>query len=151
MKLRTLVFALMSTLSANAAQAGPGCLYQDAFLFSDPTYLGGLIGTIPAPTPVEVVRKGRKWSIISYNGESGYVATRHLSPGSRTRPDPPPLDYDQTLTLRQPLAFWSGPNYFWGYNRSYWTSRRNWSRESYLSPDDPAWAACGVTTSRRKR
>lgn len=150
MKLAATAASVLLIIAVSCAQARPGCVYQDAFLFSDPTYLGSLIGTIPAPAPVEVVRKGKKWSIISYDGESGYVATSHLVPGSKTRPDPPPIKYDQSRSLRQPLTSWTGPNYFWGYNRSYWTSRRDWSRETYLAPDDPAWAACGLSVGGKR-
>ncbi|WP_457796007.1 hypothetical protein [Methylocystis sp. S23] len=168
--------ALGAALAASPALARPGCVHQDAFLFTDPTYTGNLIGTIPAPAPVEVVRTGPKWSIISYDGESGYVATRHLSPASGARSDPPPgRYYDASRTMRREIdplfdshwlnggrfaargrpfgGYWSGSNYFAGFRRSYWTDRVNWRRESYLAPDDPAWAACGAGAApgRRRR
>lgn len=158
-------------LLASAALARPGCVFQDAFLFTDPTYNGYLIGTIPAPAPVELVRMGKNWSIISYDGETGYVATRHLVPNSGARADPPPGIWRQRLTLRReidPLFYWpdggrfglrgrafggqfAGDGYFSGFRRSPWTDRTNWRRVSYLGPDSPKWAACGLAVDHNRR
>lgn len=77
---RVRIAVVLFAAASSTAQANPGCIYTDFYLFTNPSYLGGLIGTIPAPAPVEVVRKGRKWSIVSYDGKSGYVKTSHLSP-----------------------------------------------------------------------
>jgi hypothetical protein len=138
---RVTVAVILSTVTASPVLADPGCIYTDSYLFTNPSYLGGLIGTIPAPAPVEVVRKGKKWSIVSYDGESGYVKTSHLSPRSGARADPPPVVYDQSIAGAYP-AFSSGPNSFLGFT-SNWTSRTNWSRESSIPADDPSWSACG--------
>ena len=137
---RVTVAVVLSTVTALPVLADPGCIYTDSYLFTNPSYLGGLIGTIPAPAPVEVVRKGKKWSIVSYDGESGYVKTSHLSPRSGARADPPPVVYDQSVAGAYP-AFSSGPNSFLGFT-SNWTSRTNWSRESSIPADDPSWSAC---------
>jgi hypothetical protein len=138
---RVTIAVALSVAAVATARANPGCIYTDAYLFANPSYLGGLIGTIPAPAPVEVVRKGRKWSIVSYDGESGYVKSSHLSARSGVRADPPPVVYDQSVAGRYP-AFSSSPDSFLGFT-SNWTSRTNWNRVSSISADDPSWAACG--------
>lgn len=137
---RVTVAFVFSAVAFLPAKAGPGCIYTDSYLFSNPSYLGGLIGTIPAPAPVEVVRKGKKWSIVSYDGESGYVKTSHLSPRSGARPDPPPVVYDQSVAGHYP-AFSSSPSSFLSFTS--WTSRTNWNRKSSIRADDPSWSACG--------
>lgn len=166
-----LVLAACLALAAPAAMARPACVYQDAFLFDSTTYNAYLVGTIPAPAPVELVRLGRKWSFVSYDGESGYVATRHLISNSGARPDPPPGVWEQeaeSQTLRReidPLTSpyfpggvrfglrgrgigfggnYVGDPYFAGFRRTPWTNRVNWGRASYLPPDSPKWAVCGL-------
>jgi hypothetical protein len=166
--------AAAAVVTAHGALARPGCVFQDAHVFTTQTYGRSLIGTIPAPAPVEVVRLGKKWSIISYDGESGYVATAHLSPRSGTRADPPPGVgyYSANNVLRReidPLTadFWpngvrygwrggpfpgsrlTGSTYFSGFRRAPWTDRTNWRRDSYLAADDPAWLACGPASRLR--
>jgi hypothetical protein len=138
---RVATAVLITASAVQMAQAKPGCIYTDSHLFANPSYLGGLIGTIPAPAPVEVVRKGRTWSIVSYDGESGYVKTSHLSRRSGALPDPPPVVYDQSIA-GQYRGFSSSPSSFLGFT-SNWTSRTNWNRDSSIPADDPSWSACG--------
>jgi hypothetical protein len=133
---RALLIASLFLSAMSAGEARPGCVYTDANLFTSPAYLGGLIGTIPAPAPVEVVQRGQKWSLVSYDGESGYIRTRRLSPKSRTQPDPPPAVYDQSIGAETP--FWSSAPW-----TPDWKSRTYWSRQSQIPTSDPAWAACG--------
>jgi hypothetical protein len=164
-------FVLASTAAVPAALAKPGCIFQDAHVFTTPAYGAGLIGTIPAPAPVQVVRRGEKWSLVSYDGESGYVATAHLSPRSALRADPPPsVGYvSPSNVLRREIdpltiAFWpyggrgpfvgsrfGGASYFSGFRRSGWTDRTNWRRDQRLSADDSAWAACAEAEGPARR
>ncbi|WP_457797947.1 SH3 domain-containing protein [Methylocystis sp. S23] len=143
MKRAVMIAILFLPAAALDARAAPGCVYQDAYLFSSPDYVGGLIGTIPAPAPVEVVQRGKKWSLISYDGQTGYVSTSHLSRNSRAQADPPPSVYDESVAA--PTPFWTGS---WGPD---WTSRTEWSRESAVPPSDPAWAACGGSSGAKPR
>ena len=105
MRRQTLSIAMIAAvagLAGGSAVARPACLYQDANLRGGPGSSYYLIGTIPAPAPVVLVRLGIKWSLISYDGETGYVATAHLSPGKGVPNDPPPsapsLAPEQALT-----------------------------------------------------
>jgi len=141
---RNLSVALSLSLLAFAigeARAAPACVYQNAALRRGPSNSSYLIGTIPAPARVILVQKRAKWSLISYDGETGYVATAHLSPHSGARADPPA--YVQSLAPGRPLTReidpffgaaglrehygvrddFGGSNYFTGYRRTPWTDR----------------------------
>jgi uncharacterized protein YraI len=150
-----LVAICVLALSPGAARARPGCIYQNAHLRIGPGSNYPLIGTIPAPTPVVLVRQGPKWSIVSFDGETGYVATRHLSRRSGAPPDPPP---SRSLTTSDPVLVreidplfgsarlgggrfgwrvWSGgDDYFAGFRRRPWMDRTNWRRGDYAAADD---------------
>jgi hypothetical protein len=160
-KLLSLCLFLGSSIAASPAEAGLRCVFQDAYVFTDPSYTGALIGTIPAPAPVELVRLGPKWSLISYDGESGYVATRHLIRNSGAAADPPPGDdYGAAAGLRRDIdpqtlmnwpypgarfglgSRWSDPTFYAGLRGSHWTSRTHWRRTTYRAPNDPAWSVC---------
>lgn len=139
---RALLASTLLLPAVSAATARPGCVYTDANLFTSSAYLGGLIGTIPAPAPVEIVQRGRKWSLVSYDGESGYIRTRHLSPKSQARPDPPPAIYDQSIGAETPT--W--PSAPWTPD---WKSRTHWRGPSQIPASDPAWEACGGAFGKR--
>jgi hypothetical protein len=138
---RALLISTSLFVAASPAEAQPSCVYTDANLFTSPAYLGGLIGTIPAPAPVEIVQRGRKWSLVSYDGESGYIRSSRLSPNSRARSDPPPAIYDQSIGAETPI--W--PSAPWTPD---WKSRSHWSGQSQIPASDPAWAACGGARQR---
>jgi len=76
-------------LGVRVASASPACVYQDSALRGGPGDSYYLIGTIPAAARVVLVQLRPRWSLISYDGETGYVATAHLSPHSGARSDPP--------------------------------------------------------------
>jgi hypothetical protein len=44
---RAMIAVVLSAAAISSAEAGPGCVYTDSYLFTNPSYLGGLIGTIP--------------------------------------------------------------------------------------------------------
>jgi len=142
MKRRARIFALIALPAlSGGAQASPACIYQDAALRGGPGSSYYLIGTIPAPARVTLLQLKPQWSMISYDGETGYVATAHLSPYSGARPDPPA--YAQSLapgraltreidpffgdaSLRGRFDWRPGaltPDYFSGYRRTPWTDR----------------------------
>jgi uncharacterized protein YgiM (DUF1202 family) len=132
---------LVLAFASGEARATPACVYQNAALRRGPSNSSYLIGTIPAPARVILVQKRPRWSLISYDGETGYVATAHLSPHSGARPDPPA--YVQSLTPGRPITqeidpffgaaglrehygvrdAFGGPKYFTGYRRTPWTDR----------------------------
>jgi len=134
------VFAALLGLAGTAA-ARPACVFQDAALRGGAGGGEYLVGVIPAFSPIVLVREGPKWSIVSYDGETGYVATRHLTPFGGPA-DPPSwrqsLSPDRTLlreidplfgdsSLRFGLAQHSPLggfyDYFSGFRRSAWTDR----------------------------
>jgi len=143
-KTRTLAPATIALLclGGHAASGSPACIYQDAALRGGPGDSYYLIGTIPAPARVVLVQLRPRWSLISYDGETGYVATAHLSPQSGARPDPPayvpslapsraltrevdPLFGDASLRGRfdRRRDYGGSADYFSGYRRNSWTDR----------------------------
>ncbi|WP_036286790.1 hypothetical protein [Methylosinus sp. PW1] len=125
---------------AGSAAAKPACVFQDAALRGDAGSAEHLIGVIPALSPIVLVRQGPKWSIVSFDGETGYVQTRHLTPFGGPA-DPPSWRQSPSpnQTLRREIdplfgeASWRfglAPrstlglyNYFSGFRRAAWTDR----------------------------
>jgi len=128
-------------LGVRVASASPACVYQDSALRGGPGDSYYLIGTIPAAARVVLVQLRPRWSLISYDGETGYVATAHLSPHSGARSDPPawvpslapsraltrevdPFFGDASLSGRfDRRRDYGGGDYFSGYRRNSWTDR----------------------------
>jgi len=128
-------------LGVCGAGASPACVYQDAALRGGPGDSFYLIGTIPASARVVLLQRRERWSLVSYDGETGYVATAHLSQRSGAPPDPPayvpspapsqalicevdPLFGDASLGGRfGPHRNYGGGSYFSGYRRNSWTDR----------------------------
>jgi len=139
--IRTLcAFAALLSV-AGTALAKPACVFQDAALRGGAGSGEHLIGVIPALSPIVLVRQGPKWSIVSFDGETGYVAARHLTPFGGPA-DPPSwrqsLSSNQTLSreidplfgdaslrfgLSRRPSLGSFYNYFSGFRRSAWTDR----------------------------
>lgn len=126
---------------AGTAAAKPACVFQDAALRSGAGADEHLVGVIPAYSPIVLVREGPRWSIVSYDGETGFVATRHLAPFGG--PADPPV-WRQSLSPKQTLLREIDPlfgdsslrfglarrsalggfyNYFSGFRRAAWTDR----------------------------
>ena len=42
---RVRIAVVLFAAASSTAQANPGCIYTDSYLFTNPSYLGGLIGT----------------------------------------------------------------------------------------------------------
>ncbi|MBG0811381.1 hypothetical protein IY145_18690 [Methylosinus sp. H3A] len=141
---------------AGSAAARPACVFQDAALRGDAGSGEHLIGVIPALSPIVLVRQGPKWSIVSFDGETGYVQTRHLTPFGgpadppswRQSPSPnqtllreiDPLFGDSALRLARgsALGFY---NYFSGFRRSAWTDRTGARVAEARASENPCLAA----------
>jgi Bacterial SH3 domain len=138
---RVTLSLVVLALASGEARTEPACVYQDAALRGGPGSSYYLIGTIPAAARVILVQKRPRWSLISYDGETGYVSTAHLSPRSGARADPPAyvpsLSPGQSLTREIDPYFgaaglrghyglpadFGSVNYFAGYRRRPWTDR----------------------------
>ncbi|WP_400768279.1 hypothetical protein [Methylosinus sporium] len=143
---------------AGPTAARPACVFQDAALRSDAGSGEHLIGVIPALSSIVLVRQGPKWSIVSYDGETGYIQTRRLTPFGGPG-DPPSwrqsLSSDRTLLReidplfgdaswrfglapRSTLGFY---NYFSGFRRSAWTDRAGARAAEARASANPCLAA----------
>jgi hypothetical protein len=156
--------AAAALLCSGAAQAKPGCVFQDAALRSGPGSSEYLIGVIPANSSIVLVRRGEKWSIVSYDGETGYLATRHLSRERRGAGDPPTwresMNPGRTLIREIDPLFgdarpFGGPrrvdlgftDYFSGFRRASWTDRTRDPATAARAPSGP----CVVATTKGDR
>jgi len=81
MTLRILSFAPVAFLGVGipTAKAVPACIYQDAALRAGPGNGYYLVGTIPAPARVILVQRRARWSLISYDGETGAMSRPRIS------------------------------------------------------------------------
>lgn len=142
---------VLAAASPSPSRARPACVHRDARLYREASDHSSLIGTIPAPTPVVLVRAGDKWSMVSYDGETGYLLSAHLSPGAAIPADPPPsrqvLSSERALVREIDPLFGDAStrsrltrataDYFTGFRRSTWTDR--------TSNPTPAHAAAGAS------
>jgi len=71
-------FAATAVLLVTAAQgaiAEPAILRAAASLRSGPAEGRAALETLPKGAAVDIERRGRRWSLVSYEGRRGYVAT----------------------------------------------------------------------------
>jgi hypothetical protein len=108
----SLVAGLACAATASSALARPSRLVYDAALRVGPGLSYPAIGTIPAGTQINLVRQDKVWSIVSYDGETGYLLTNSVTGRLGFRPDPPfagnPLIRELDPNFAGPYAYYFG-------------------------------------------
>jgi len=122
---RNSFFAIMSwVLLAGGAAAGPAHLAYNAVLYGERDLGSARIARIPAGTPIHLVRRDKIWSMVSFDGETGYLLSNLVVGGHDTRPGIPPGLYPSggpsTLPRRvDPMP--AGPySYYFTGRYGYW-------------------------------
>jgi hypothetical protein len=126
---RSTLFAVLGcVLLASAAAARPGYLAYNAVLHVEPDMSSPPIGTIPAGTLIHLVRRDKVWSIVSFDGETGYLLSNLLVGGRDTHPGIPRGLYPSggpstLLRLVDPMP--AGPySYYFTGRYGYWAGWR---------------------------
>jgi hypothetical protein len=87
---RSSLFAILGwVLLASAAAAKPDHLAYDAVLYAERDMSSAPIARIPAGTLIHLVRRDKVWSMVSFDGESGYLLSNLLVGGPDTHPGTP--------------------------------------------------------------
>ena len=87
---RSSLFAILGwTILASAAAAKPGHLAYNAVLYVDRDMSSAPIARIPAGTLIHLVRRDKVWSMVSFDGQTGYLLSNLLVGGPDTHPGAP--------------------------------------------------------------
>ena len=106
MRLKQLAcFAAFAVLGAGGALAHEAIVAQVAALRAGPGAARHVLATLPAGAPVDVVTTRRGWSLVSYEGLRGYVASEALAAAAVPSGDP---DCDLGYPYSGSAAYFNG-------------------------------------------
>jgi len=122
---RSSFFAILGwVLLATTAAARPSHLAYNAVLYVEPDMGSAPIGTIPAGTLIHLVRRDKVWSIVSYDGETGYLLSNLLIDSRNAHPGIPRGLYPSgghSSLLRRVDPMPAGPySYYFTGRYGYW-------------------------------
>jgi hypothetical protein len=122
---RNSLFAILGwVLLAGAAAAKPGHLAYNAVLYAERDMGSAPIARIPAGTLIHLVRRDKVWSMVSFDGETGYLLSNLLVGGSNTHPGIPRGFYPSggDIAIRRVDPMPAGPySYYFTGRYGYWS------------------------------
>jgi hypothetical protein len=122
---RSFLFAILGwSLLANGAAARPDHLAYSAVLYAERDMSSAPIARIPAGAPIHLVRREKVWSMVSFDGETGYLLSNLLAGGPNTHPGIPrgfyPSGGDTAIRRVDPMP--AGPySYYFTGRYGYWS------------------------------
>jgi len=115
-------------LLTNASDARPSKLAYTGVLYVSPDVSSPSIRALPAGTPVHLVRRDKVCSIVSYDGETGYLLSNLLINSPSKYPGIPPWFYpsgNAASLLRRVDPMPAGPySYYFTGRFGYWGGLR---------------------------
>lgn len=125
------LFAILAwVFLASAGAAKPAYLAYNAVLYGERDLSSAPITRIPAGTLIHLVRRDKVWSIVSFDGNTGYLLSNLVAGGRDTHPGIPPGLYpmgSSSAVLREVDPMPAGPySYYLAGRYGYWGAWRAW-------------------------